>query len=237
MNTENGVKDLGAKEPILGAADLTGKENHLCSFGASGLSLVSSVNDGIHFLIVDAGTTTDACGGRPWIPGGIYKPRVSAAVAKGAKLQIDASNPGQLITQTTGHCVAEAMEATSGAGNVLVQALSNNVQAKGQPDPTAFNTTGTLTAASLIDGILTSTTAAAVTATTPTGTQLTAAATHVAVGGAFDFYVINTGGSNAFTVQAGTDVTVVGSAVAASSSGHFRAKRTATNTWVIYRIA
>lgn len=235
--TENGVRPLGSVEPILGAADLTGKENHLASFGSSGLSLTSSVNEQVNFLLVNGGTTTNSCDARPWVPGGVYKVWVSAAVVKGAKLQLASATPGQLITQTTGHCVAEALEATSGAGICLVQAQSTNVQAKGQPAPVAYNTTATLTAADLIDGILTSSTAAAVTATTPTGTQLTAAAPHVAIGGAFDFAVINTGGSNAFTLQAGTDVTVTGSAVAASSSGLFRAKRTAANTWVIYRIA
>jgi len=49
--------------------------------------------------------------------------------------------------------------------------------------------------------------------------------------------VINTGGSNAFTVTAATGHTIVGAAaVAASSSGLFRTRKTAANTFVTYRI-
>jgi hypothetical protein len=54
---------------------------------------------------------------------------------------------------------------------------------------------------------------------------------------AFDWYVINTGATNAFTVAAGTGHTLVGSGtVALSSSGAFRTRKTAANTFVTYRI-
>lgn len=238
QSTENGVKPLGSIEPILCASDLSAKSNHLASYdSSSGLALTNAVNDQIAFLIVNGGISADHADARPWVPGGIYKVWVSATVANAAVLQLDSATPGQLITQTTGHPVAQALEACTGAGIIKVRALSVQPGAKGQPAPTAVNTTATLTAADLVDGIITSTTAAAVAGTTPTGTLLTAAFPHVPIGGAVEFTVINTGGTNAFTLTAGTDVTIVGAAaVAASTSGTFRLKRTAATTWVAYRV-
>jgi len=105
-----------------------------------------------------------------------------------------------------------------------------------QPTPIAVNTTATLTIAQLLNGIITSTTAAAVTGTLPTGT-LTDAGSDFLVDEAFDWTVINTGATNAFTVAAGTGHTVIGNMVVAlSASGMFRTRKTAANTFVTYRI-
>lgn len=105
-----------------------------------------------------------------------------------------------------------------------------------QPAPIAVNTTATLTIAQLLNGIITSSTAAAVTGTLPTGT-LTDAGSDFLVDEAFDWTVINTGATNAFTVAAGTGHTVVGNMVVAlSASGMFRTRKTAANTFVTYRI-
>lgn len=105
-----------------------------------------------------------------------------------------------------------------------------------QVTPVAVNVTGTLTSANLLGGIITSTTAAAVTGTLPTGALLDAAS-DFAIDEAFDWVVINTGATNAFTIAAGTGHTIVGSAtVALSSSGNFRTRKTAASTFVTYRI-
>lgn len=105
-----------------------------------------------------------------------------------------------------------------------------------QVTPVAVNVTGTLTAANLLAGIITSTTAAAVTGTLPTGALLDAAS-DFAIDEGFDWVVINTGATNAFTIAVGTNHTIVGSAtVALSSSGNFRTRKTAANTFVTYRI-
>jgi len=102
--------------------------------------------------------------------------------------------------------------------------------------PAAVNTTATLTAAQLLGGIITSTTAAAVSGTLPTGTLMDTAA-GIDINEAFDWYVINTGATNAFTVVAGTDHTIVGAAaVALSTTGNFRTRKTAANTFVTYRL-
>jgi hypothetical protein len=105
-----------------------------------------------------------------------------------------------------------------------------------QVTPVAVNVTGTLTTANLLAGIITSTTAAAVTGTLPTGALLEAAS-DFAIDEGFDWVVINTGATNAFTIAAGTNHTIVGSAtVALSSSGNFRTRKTAASTFVTYRI-
>jgi hypothetical protein len=105
-----------------------------------------------------------------------------------------------------------------------------------QGDPVAVNATGAVSAAAILSGIVTSTTAAAVAGTVPTGTVMDAAS-EFAVGDSVDWSVINTGG-NTFTVTAATDHTLVGvAAVVTVTSGRFRTRKTADNTFVTYRIA
>jgi hypothetical protein len=104
-----------------------------------------------------------------------------------------------------------------------------------QPAPVAVNTTATLTAANLKAGIITTTTAAAVDMTLPTGTQVDAGFAANIDGLTHEWSVINTG-ANAATILAATDHTIVGSAtVAAGTSALFATRRTATNTYVTYR--
>lgn len=105
-----------------------------------------------------------------------------------------------------------------------------------QGDPSTLNATGTLTAAMLLSKIVTSTTAAAVTATLDTGAIMDAATT-LAIGEGIVWSAINTGGTNAFTVTASTGHTIVGAgAVAANSSGRFLTRKTAASTFVTYRL-
>ena len=53
-----------------------------------------------------------------------------------------------------------------------------------------------------------------------------------------DFYIINTGGTNAATVTANTGCTLVGvAAVSANSACGWRVCKTANATYVFYRIA
>lgn len=112
----------------------------------------------------------------------------------------------------------------------------DGVPLNNQAAPGALNSTGTLTAALILGGIVTSSTAAAVTATLDTGAVMEAA-TDLSVNGSFDWSAINTGGSNAFTVTASTGHTIVGAgAVAQSTTGLFRTRKTAPDTFVTYRI-
>lgn len=104
-----------------------------------------------------------------------------------------------------------------------------------QPAPNAVNTTATLTTAQVLGGIITSTTAAAVAGTVPTGTALDAVAGLVVDEG-FDLTIIATG-ANAFTLTAAAGITIVGAAaVATATSGTFRFRKSAANTFIAYRL-
>jgi len=110
-----------------------------------------------------------------------------------------------------------------------------------QPTPSAVNASATLTVAQLLTRIITTTSAVAVAFTLPTGTL-----TDVGILGglllvnqSFDWTIINAGSAvGIVTVSGGTANTLVGSGVLAiTTSATFRTVKTATNTFVTYRVA
>jgi hypothetical protein len=107
-----------------------------------------------------------------------------------------------------------------------------------QGAPTALTAAATLTAAQLSNGLFTYT-GAAVDLTLPTVALLEADVSSAEkVNAAFDFIIINIGGTNAATVVVGTGWTIVGvAAVSANTSARFRARKTGTGTWTAYRIS
>jgi hypothetical protein len=63
------------------------------------------------------------------------------------------------------------------------------------------------------------------------------AAAQMAIGDSVDWTVINTG-PNTFTVTAATGHTIVGAAaVATATSGWFRTRKTAADTFITYRLS
>jgi hypothetical protein len=106
-----------------------------------------------------------------------------------------------------------------------------------QVAPTAKAAAATLTAAELATGIINyNGTASAL--TVPLGTDLDAAFTSMKVNSAFDFFIINTGATNAATVTANTGCTLVGvAAVSANTACQWRVRKTADATYVFYRVA
>jgi len=129
----------------------------------------------------------------------------------------------------------------AGAAEVLYQVgvapvVAEIYDTQYQGDPVAVDATGAVSAAAILGGIVTSTTAAAVAGTLPTGTVMDAAS-EFAIGDSFDWSVITTG-ANAFTVTAAADHTLVGNmVVAAGKAGLFRTRKTAANTFVTYSLA
>ena len=107
-----------------------------------------------------------------------------------------------------------------------------------QGAPTALTAAATLTAAQLSNGLFTYT-GAAVDLTLPTVALLEADVSSARkVNAAFNFTIINIGGTNAATVVVGTGWTIVGvAAVSANTSATFRARKTGATSWVAYRIA
>ncbi len=105
-----------------------------------------------------------------------------------------------------------------------------------QAAPGTLNATGTLTATLILGGIVTSTSAAAVTATLDTGAAMDIAI-DLDINDSFDWSLINTG-PNTVTVTASTGHTIVGTAaVATVTSARWRTRKTAADTYVSYRLA
>jgi hypothetical protein len=127
---------------------------------------------------------------------------------------------------------------------ILTNSLFGKIIYEVQPNPTAVNSTATLTIAQLLTYIVTSAPTAAINLTLPTGTLsdtgIQGAGQVSPNNTAFDWSIINTSATvgATVTVLAGTWHTIVGSAtVAIGTSARFRTRKTATNTFVTYRLA
>ena len=141
---------------------------------------------------------------------------------------------------TSAFSAATTVRISAGASPVYYSvgtAAAVSLEGTYQGDPAALNATGAVTAAMILGGIVTSTTAAAVAGTVPTGAVMDAA-TSMEIGDAVDWSVINTG-ANAFTVTAAASGhTLVGNAVvAAGKAGLFRTRKTAADTFITYSLA
>ena len=127
----------------------------------------------------------------------------------------------------------------SGGTSSNLQNLANLFVA--QPTPSAINASATLTVAQLLTRIITTNSATAVAFTLPTGTLTDAGILGglLLVNQSFDWTIINTGSAvGIVTVSGGTANTLVGSGVLAiTTSATFRTVKTATNTFITYRIA
>ena len=142
--------------------------------------------------------------------------------------------PGRLTFNTTADGAATTTERVriDSAGNVQVQTGAVIFYA---PAPAAITTTATLTNAN-IQGQIISATGTTYTITMPLGTTLETLATWATTGIAYDFYVINTA-SGIITMAVNTGVTSLGSlTIAIGASAHFRIRRTAASTFVLYRL-
>jgi len=125
----------------------------------------------------------------------------------------------------------------SNAGNVF----------RNQPIETSKSAAVLLTITDLLSGIIQFTGSTIGTLTLPTGTNIEAGLPPSATSNisslladmSFDFSVINTGTSaGAVTITTNTNLTLVGSmSVPITTSGLFRVRKTATNTYTIYRIS
>lgn len=114
--------------------------------------------------------------------------------------------------------------------------LNNQVQG----DPTNITDGGSMafTPAALLSGIVTATPTAGRNIQLPTGAALDAAS-EFAIGDSFDFSLV-TLAAFALTITVNTNVTIVGAPATAGTSGaaaRFRVRKTAADTFVVYRIS
>jgi hypothetical protein len=186
-------------------------------------------------LIGTASTTNFTLGGGTAGAGVINLfagPTTGVTLNLGTALTTSSINIG--TSQTTGNLVLGNTSSTTGQ----IQLKSNLALYQPAP-PSTITATGALVVASMKLRIIQVTSATAVTLTPDTGTTIDAAFSGMAVDTAFEFTIINTGSAaGAVTMAVATGVTYIGSTtVAISTSGTFRARKTAANTFVMYRVA
>jgi len=190
----------------------------------------------------------------------------TVAVPAGEKIAVQAFSPAQVFQEvgfpqfpeandllTTVDNTTYVSGAFTNATNVIIQAgasgayysvgvapdISNNGnwQPQGAPANIADGGSMAATAANVLTGIITATPTASRDIQLPTGANLDLA-TEWAIGDSFDFSVI-TLAAYALTLTVNTNVTIVGSAATAATSGasaRFRVRKTAADTFVVYRI-
>lgn len=157
-------------------------------------------------------------------------------VTPAARKAATRANLGVSSTAESAAATAAAMQTFAESG--VLNARFGEQPLYTQPTPVAVNATATMTAANLLAGIITSTSAAIVAATLPLATDfntaLLAAYPTLANGDSIDVYVINTGPS-AFNVTTNTGWTLVGGiSVATATSRQFRVVRTSATAYVLY---
>ena len=190
----------------------------------------------------------------------------TVAVPAGEKIAVQAFSTAQVFQEvgfpnfpeandllTTVDNTTYVSGAFTNATNVIIQAgasgayysvgvapdISNNGnwQPQGAPANIADGGSMAATAANVLTGIITATPTASRDIQLPTGANLDLA-TEWAIGDSFDFSVI-TLAAYALTLTVNTNVTIVGSAATAATSGasaRFRCRKTAADTFVVYRI-
>jgi len=106
------------------------------------------------------------------------------------------------------------------------------------PTPTTKAAAATLTAAELATDIITLT-GTTYTITLPTGTALDTYYTGVpAVNIGYDFHIVNTASGTITIAQGASGMSTVGTlTIATGVSAHFRLRRTAANTYILYRLS
>ena len=189
---------------------------------------------------------------------------VTVAVPAGEKIAVQAYSPASVFQEVGFPQFPEANDlltvvnnttyvssAFTNATNVIIQAgasgaayavgvspvISDSGKFQTQGAPGVLNATGTLTAAMILSGIVTSTSAAATTATLDTG-AIVDAASEFAIGDSFDWSVINTGPSTFTVTSPGASHTIIGvGAVLTLISAVWRTRKTAADTFVSYRLS
>jgi hypothetical protein len=153
---------------------------------------------------------------------------------------------GTVRSSIQGDASSNLIISTGGTERMRIDSVGNTYVETGNlweysPAPTALAAGANAgTAAQLRSGMFSAAQTTAVTLTMPTGTAIdTGFAGVPAVDIGFYFYVINTGSAlGAVTVAVNTNVTSLGSLVVAiGTSAQFRLRRTASNTYIMYRLS
>lgn len=229
---------LGASKEIATLGTVGAAATTITSASASALAvgLAGATNPS---FVVDSSTGSQAAGLK--VTGATAAGSVAAAVissGSNANLTIDAKGSGTIGIGAT----------STGAVTVTPNLFARGKVVKAQGAPAAKTVTAAITAAELVGGLITTTGATGPSVhQLPTGTLIDAELPGIATGDSFDFTIINTGvgASDDATITVNTDVTIIGNptvgaltdATIISGSGTFRARRSAANTYIVYRLA
>lgn len=148
---------------------------------------------------------------------------------------------GSQWVNTTANRSWVCLSAAAGAAVWVLDAQSGSSAFGAQGAQATQDTAATLTAAQLLAGILTSNPSGAVNLQLPLATAIDTAVGAVPNNTSFDFSVISLAGStNLPTITTNTGWTLVGAmtfTAVAGNAGRFRARKTGTGAWTLYRIS
>ena len=157
-----------------------------------------------------------------------------------ARLFCDGTSVGLAASFTSTGSYLPITFATSGATKTTLDTVGNLQMQAGAvmpyaPAPAAISAAATLTNAN-IQGQIISATGTTYTITMPLGSTLDTLASWATTNVSYDFFVINTA-TGIITMAVNTGVTSLGSlTVAIGASAHFRIRRTAASTYILYRL-
>lgn len=201
-----------------------------------------SAAGGIGKVVGGAGGATGA-GGKAQVVGG------AGGATSGAGAAAEVTGGAGTNGNANGGSVVLAGGAKNGSG-VDGMVIERSVKLVAQGTPTAKTVSATLTAAEVLAGIITVNQAAGAASAQqlPAGSAMDTAMPDAAAGDAFDFSVINTSTVDAedASVTTNTGWTLVGSmdvpannsaSVDHNCSARFRARKTGTALWTLYRLS
>jgi len=246
-----------------GAALLTGGQPGATGVGGAatvsgGAGGSSSGAGGVASITGGAGTAGNSAGGVSKTVGG-----AGQGTGAGGEAQVTGGTSGSGATGNGGGASITGGSASSTNGNggsvvltggakagsgVAGMVIERGVKLVAQGTPTAKTVSATLTAAEVMAGIITVNQGAAGASalTMPLATAMDTAMPDAAAGDAFDFSLINISTTDAedATLITNTGWTLVGnmevqaaSALTLNTSGRFRARKTGTGAWSLYRVS
>jgi hypothetical protein len=170
----------------------------------------------------------------------------AASVVGGAGGATSGSGGQALVTGgagTAGNANGGSTIISGGAANgsgIAGMIIERGTRLLSQPAQSTQDTAATLTTAQLQAGILTSNPAGAVNLQLPLASAMDTAFPDAITNDSFDFSVISLSGTNLPTLTTNTGWTLVGTMTftsVAGNAGRFRARKTGTATWTLYRIS
>lgn len=245
---------IGATTPAAGSFTILNTQGQVCTATPCTEQGLNAAQGGVLANVGGTSSTSANAGGAAQLTGGAPGATGvggAAQVAGGAGGATSGSGGAATVTGGAGTAgnanggdvtIAGGVANGSGVNGVVRE---NGVTLRQQGAPASQDTAATLTAAQILTGIITSNPAAAVNLQLPLATAMDTALPTSIAGDSFDFTIANINGTaaNTDTVTTNTGWTLVGNVVmpgltaGPGTSGRFRARKTATGAWTLYRLS